>query len=66
MAQWDLERKIVVEVDSSSYAVGGALSQYREDRLLHLVAFFSQKNSPVECNYPIYNKELLAVVRYLE
>jgi hypothetical protein len=26
------------------------------------VAFFSRKNNPAECNYPIYDKELLAVI----
>ena len=25
----------------------------------------SKKNLPAECNYPIYDKELLAIVKYL-
>ena len=29
-------------------------------------AFFSKKNNPAECNYKIYDKEMLAIVRYLE
>ena len=29
-------------------------------------AFFSKKNSPAECNYEIYDKEMLAIVRCLE
>jgi hypothetical protein len=29
-------------------------------------AFYSKKNSPAECNYEIYNKEMLAIVRCLE
>ena len=29
-------------------------------------AFFSKKNSPTECNYEIYDKEMLAIIRYLE
>jgi hypothetical protein len=33
---------------------------------LHLVVFFSQKMVPAECNYEIYDKELLAIVRYFE
>ena len=28
--------------------------------------YFSKKNSPAECNYEIYDKEMLAVVRSLE
>jgi hypothetical protein len=30
------------------------------------VAFFSKKHSPVECNYEIYDKELMAIVRAFE
>jgi hypothetical protein len=30
------------------------------------VAFFSRKNNPAEYNYPIYNKELLAVIYCLK
>ena len=29
-------------------------------------AFFSKKNNPAEYNYKIYDKEMLAIVRYLE
>ena len=62
LAQWDPDRKTVVETDSSGYAVGGALSQYDDDGTLRPVAFFSRKNNPAECNYPIHDKELLAVI----
>jgi hypothetical protein len=40
--------------------------QYSEDGLLHPCAFFSKKNAPIECNYEIYDKEMLAIVRCLE
>lgn len=30
------------------------------------MAFFSKKHSATECNYEIYNKELLAIVRCFE
>ena len=42
------------------------LSQYGDDGLLHPVAFFSKKHSPAECNYEIYDKELMAIVRTFE
>lgn len=66
LAQWDPERKTVLEADSSGYAVGGALSQYDDEGFLRPVAFFSKKNSPAESNYPIHDKELLAIIRCLE
>ena len=33
---------------------------------LHPVAFFSKKHSPAECNYEIYDKELMAIIRCFE
>ena len=37
-----------------------------EDRLLHPIAFFSKNLNPVECNYEIYDKELLAIIQCFE
>ena len=53
----------IVETDSSGYVAGGILQQYDKEGVLRPCAFFSQKNSPAECNYEIHDKELLAVVK---
>lgn len=66
LAQWDPDRKTVLETDSSGYAIGGALSQYDDEGMLRPVAFFSKKNNSAESNYPIHDKELLAVIRCLD
>jgi hypothetical protein len=42
------------------------LSQYNDDNVLHPMAYFSKKHSPTECNYEIYDKELMAIVRAFE
>jgi hypothetical protein len=55
-----------VETDASDYVSTGVLSQYNDEGILHPVAFFSKKHSPVECNYEIYDKELMAIVRTFE
>ncbi|KAM4055850.1 transposon Tf2-1 polyprotein [Hirsutella rhossiliensis] len=55
---WSKEETIV-ETDSSGYVTGGALSQKGDDGIMRPVAFFSKKNAPAECNYPIHDKELL-------
>jgi hypothetical protein len=34
--------------------------------VLHPIAFYSKKMTPAECNYKIYNKELLAIVLCLK
>ena len=60
------DKQTWLEVDSSDYVVGGAMSQMGDDGILRPVAFFSKKMSPQECNYEIYDKELLAIVRAFE
>lgn len=59
-------KKAIVEVDSSDYVHGGVMSQYDDEDVLHPVAFFSRKLTPAECNYEIYDKELLAIVSAFE
>lgn len=66
LAYFDPKKKTVLEADASNWASGGVLSQYGEDGMLHPVAYFSAKHSPQECNYEIYDKELLAIIKTLE
>ena len=56
----------MVETDASNWASGGVLSQYDDDGKLKPVAFFSSKHTAPECNYEIYDKELLAIIKALE
>ena len=58
----DLSKLFKVEANSLDYIIGRQLSQYDENRKLHPIAFFSKKLSSIQLNYPIYNKELLAIV----
>ncbi|SLM35328.1 retrotransposon nucleocapsid protein [Lasallia pustulata] len=51
---------------SSDHVNAGVLSQYDDDKVLHPVAFYSKNMVPAECNYEIYDKELLAIIRCLE
>ena len=55
-----------METDASDYVLAGVMSQYDADGILHPVAFFSKKHSPAECNYEIYDKELMAIIRSFE
>ena len=60
----DLE--IMIETDASDWVLAGVLSQLYPNGIWHPVAYFSKKHSPEECNYEIYDKELLAIIRCLE
>ena len=63
LRRFNLNREILVKTDASDYVSVGVLSQRDDDGLLHSVAFFSKKHSPVEYNYKIYNKELMTIIR---
>ena len=63
---FDYDCEIVVETDASDYVSASVLFQYNDEGILHPVAFYSKKHSPAKCNYKIYDKELLAIVRAFE
>ena len=63
----DNSRPYHVEADSSDFATGAVLSQEcPEDRKWHPIAFLSKSLSPIERNYEIHDKGMLAIVRALE
>ena len=56
-----------VEADSSDFATGAVLSQPSPvDGKWHPVAFLSKSLSPVQRNYEVHDKEMLAIIRALE
>ena len=66
LMHFDPDRPIIVETDASDYVSGGILSQYDNENVLRPIAYFSKKHNPAECNYEIYDKELMAIVRCFE
>jgi len=62
----DLDKEFRVEANVSNYATGGVLSMKCSDEIWRPIAFISKSLSDTERNYEIHNKEILAVVRYLE
>ena len=65
LAHFDPKKKTYVNADSSDFVMGGVLHQ-EHDGVLKPVAFFSKNLLPAECNYEIYDKELLAVITAFE
>jgi len=56
-----------IEADSSDFASGAVLfQQLPGEEKWHPVAFYSKSLSPVERNYEIHNKEMLAIICTLE
>jgi hypothetical protein len=66
LAHFDPDRDVIIETDASDDVSASVLSQYHDDNVLHPMAYFSKKHSPTECNYEIYDKELMAIVRAFE
>ena len=66
LSHFDRTKEAVLETDSSDFVNGGVLSQYDDQGRLHPVAFYSKSLAPAQCNYQIYDKELLAIIRCLE
>jgi hypothetical protein len=62
--EWDVET--ILETDASDYVSAGVMSQKDEEGVLRPVAFYTKKHTPTECNYEIYDKELMAIIRCLE
>ena len=57
----DPHKRYILDTDASLYAVGATHSQDFHNRR-HLIAYFSKSLLPAECNYNIYDRELLAII----
>ena len=63
---FDYDEEIIIETDASDYVSAGIMSQHDDSGTLDPVVVFSKKHSPAECNYEIYDKELMTIVRAFE
>jgi hypothetical protein len=52
----------MLETDASNRVVIGILSQLHLDGEWYPVAFFLKIMDLAECNYKVYNKEILAII----
>ena len=66
LKHFDFDVENIVEIDVFDERLDGVLSQYESDGLLHSVAFFSKKMIFAECNYEIYDKKLLVIIKAFE
>ena len=66
LKHFDHLQPAILEADASDEALGGIVSQYDENGILHPCAFHSRKFNPAERNYEIYDKEMLAIVECMD
>ena len=56
-------KKIIIEINTFDYALRVVFSEKSLNKKFHPVAFYSQKLTPAEMNYEIYNKELIVMIK---
>ena len=62
----DLDKKTRVETDVSDFAMREVLLMKCEDKRQRLVAYIFKLLNEAKKNYEVHNKEMLAIIRYLE
>jgi hypothetical protein len=68
LAIWSPTRPTRIEVDASGFATGGVISQKCNnlDSLWHPITFRSASFKEAECNYEIWDCEMLAITKALK
>jgi len=73
LAQPDYKKQFILHMDASAYGVGAVLLQEGEINpfkllkpKLHPLTYFSATFTPMERNYDVYERELLAVIEALD
>jgi len=59
-------KEAILKTDFLNYVNDDILSQYNDEEILHSVIFYSKNMILAECNYEIYDKELLIIIRCLK
>jgi hypothetical protein len=61
LTHWIPDAKIMLETDTSDYAIVAIFSVYTPDGEIHPVVFHSRSFNPTELNYDTHDKELLTI-----
>ncbi len=62
LKHFDSIREAILKTDFLNYVNNEVLSQYDDEDILHSVIFYSKNMIFAECNYEIYDKELLIII----
>jgi hypothetical protein len=66
LTHFDLKKQIYIKSNSFDFVFAEVFFQMRKNDEFHLVTFFSRNLVLIECNYEIYDKKLLTIVRCFE
>jgi len=66
LKHFDSIREAILKTNFSNYVNDEVLSQYDNEDILHSVIFYSKNMISAECNYEIYDNELLTNIRCLK
>jgi hypothetical protein len=66
LSYFSLELETFMKTDSFDYVSVEVLSQKESDDLIRSITYFSKTLFFAECNYEIYDKKLLAIIRCFE
>ncbi len=62
LRHFDQTCETILEINSFNYVNDEVLSQYDDEEVLHSIVFYNKNMSSAECNYEIYDKELLIII----
>ncbi len=66
LKHFNLIREAILKTDFLNYVNDKVLSQYDDEDILHSMIFYSKNMILAKCNYKIYDKKLLIIIRYLK
>jgi len=59
-------KEVILKTNFLNYINDEVLSQYDDEDILHSMIFYSKNMISAECNYKIYDKELLTIIQCLK
>ena len=66
LKHFNLIREVILKMNFLNYVNNEVLSQYDDEDILHSMIFYSKNMILAECNYEIYDKKLLIIIRCLK
>jgi hypothetical protein len=66
LTHFNVDQHCLLETDASNTVIAAVFSQRGLDGEWHLVAYFSKSMALAKMNYPIHDKEMLAIVQAFE